>query len=72
MNPYRAFVRGLLLASLSIPLCSGAVPPDQQNGPTNWGVRRPVAFDELQRGFDQPDRLYAPFAFWFWDAPLDR
>ena len=41
------------------------------NKPTNWSQRKIVSFKELQNDFNQPDMIYAPFAFWFWDAPLD-
>ena len=37
----------------------------------NCGSRRTITFAELQEGFPQPDLIYAPFAFWFWDRPLD-
>jgi hypothetical protein len=53
-------------------LCGGGPSQREQNSPANWGIRRPATFEELQRHFKQPDKLYAPFAFWFWDAPLDR
>ncbi len=35
------------------------------------GERPQHTFAELQQQFADPDLLYAPFAFWFWDAPLD-
>ena len=30
-----------------------------------------MSFGDLRKQFGQPDMLYAPFAFWFYDAPLD-
>ena len=38
--------------------------------PGNWGERRPTTFPALQKDFKQPDMIYAPFIFWFWDEPL--
>lgn len=35
------------------------------------GERPRYSFEELEREFASPSMLYAPFAFWFWDAPLD-
>ncbi len=39
--------------------------------PGNAGERPRLSFPELERGFASPSMLFAPFAFWFWDAPLD-
>ncbi len=39
--------------------------------PANWGTRKAVAFEALRRAFPNPDMIYAPFIFWFWDEPLD-
>jgi hypothetical protein len=39
--------------------------------PANWGQRKDLSFESLQRGFQNPDMIYAPFIFWFWDEPLD-
>ena len=72
MSQNRVSVSRVGLVLLCLPLCGGEPSPAQQTAPPNWAVRRPAAFDELQRDFKQPDKLYAPFAFWFWDAPLDR
>lgn len=41
------------------------------NNPPNSGQRKAVAFAALQRDFGNPDNIYAPFMFWFWDEPLD-
>jgi hypothetical protein len=40
--------------------------------PANWGVRKAVPFETLKAGFADPDMIYAPFIFWFWDEPLER
>jgi len=39
--------------------------------PANWGVRKAVPFAEVRASFQNPDMIYAPFIFWFWDEPLD-
>jgi len=39
--------------------------------PANWGVRKAVPFETIQKNFADPDMIYAPFIFWFWDEPLD-
>jgi hypothetical protein len=38
---------------------------------SNWGQRKPIDFQTLRQNFAQPDMIYAPFVFWFWDEPLD-
>ena len=35
------------------------------------GAKKPISFDELKSHFPDPDMLYAPSIFWFWDRPLD-
>ncbi len=40
--------------------------------PPNWGQRKVVAFSDLKTGFSNPDMIYAPFIFWFWDEPLSQ
>src|SRR5690606_23196481 len=42
-----------------------------QQDPTPPGGRPDLSFEELRDRFASPDMRYAPFAFWFWDAPLD-
>ena len=39
--------------------------------PLNQGRRISVPFDALRDRFRDPDMIYAPFVFWFWDEPLD-
>jgi hypothetical protein len=39
--------------------------------PANWGVRKSVPFEAVRASFPDPDMIYAPFIFWFWDEPLD-
>ena len=59
----------LLIAIAAIGSVTAA--PDRAHNPPNRAQRVDVSFAELQKGFANPDRIYAPFMFWFWDEPLD-
>jgi hypothetical protein len=39
--------------------------------PGNRGQRMPITFEALRESFHDPDMIYAPFMFWFWDEPVD-
>jgi hypothetical protein len=39
--------------------------------PLNWGQLKATPFSEIPAQFKSPDRIYAPFIFWFWDEPLN-
>ena len=39
--------------------------------PTNWGVRRALPYEAVRKNFREPDMIYSPFIFWFWDESLD-
>ncbi len=39
--------------------------------PANRGIRTSVPFEKVRASFQDPDMIYAPFIFWFWDEPLD-
>jgi hypothetical protein len=45
--------------------------PSAPPGPANRGVRTAVPFETVRASFRDPDMIYAPFIFWFWDEPLD-
>ncbi len=55
---------GLFESCRSQPTSTGALPE-------NWGVRKNIPFEDIQNKFAEPDMIYAPFIFWFWDEPLD-
>jgi len=57
---------------LVAPLMVATITLAASNQPPNAAGRKPTSFSQLQKGFSQPDMIYAPFAFWFWDAPLDE
>jgi len=60
----------IVLIVLCAPLAARAA-TSRQGRAVDLAMRRPIAFSSLVRGFAEPDLFYAPFAFWFWDAPLD-
>ena len=60
----------LLFASLALAMAAAA-PAAPPTNPPNWGQRKVVPFPALRQGFANPDMIYAPFTFWFWDEPLD-
>jgi hypothetical protein len=39
--------------------------------PPNWGQRKSISWEVLTQDFKNPDMIYAPFIFWFWDEPLN-
>ena len=67
----RSLIPALLVGALALfPSCRKARPlaPDR---PANRGTRIAVPFETLRASFENPDMIYAPFIFWFWDEPLD-
>src|SRR5512136_127012 len=44
--------------------------PSTPAAPLNWGMRTAVPFETVKASFADPDMIYAPFIFWFWDEPL--
>jgi hypothetical protein len=46
-------------------------PGPGQSAAENRGKRIAVPFKKLKADFRDPDMIYAPFIFWFWDEPLD-
>ncbi|MCX6876048.1 MAG: glycosyl hydrolase [Verrucomicrobia bacterium] len=61
----------LVLAVAAVGFAGTAVAaPGPIKNPPNWGQRKAVPFATLRQEFGNPDRIYAPFMFWFWDEPL--
>jgi len=60
-----------LFATLSTACRSKDVPAPAPAAPANRGVRVAVPFEVVRASFAEPDMIYAPFVFWFWDEPLD-
>jgi hypothetical protein len=60
----------LLCATLLTFAFDSSVASAADTNPANWGARKNISFDDLKRNLAQPDMIYAPFAFWFWDEPL--
>ncbi|MEW6743928.1 MAG: glycosyl hydrolase [Planctomycetota bacterium] len=65
--PGRRSATTALLIAAAVPHALTS-PPEE---PRTRAQRPAVTFDELKRGFADPDLIYAPFAFWFWDTGLD-
>ncbi|MBE0652417.1 MAG: hypothetical protein IH594_01385, partial [Bacteroidales bacterium] len=38
----------------------------------NWGQLQIDNYGTIRNDFNDPDMIYAPFLYWFWDEPLDR
>ena len=60
----------LLVGQLFFLISNVATADSGQNIP-NWGQRQSVTWDTLRDDFQNPDMIYAPFMFWFWDEPLN-
>ena len=60
----------LLVAALALAIAAPAAAESAKN-PPNWGQRKAVPYPALRQDFANPDKIYAPFIFWFWDEPLD-
>lgn len=56
------FVVLVLAIFLSVSFCFGA---------ENRGQRKAISYEQLREDFADPDMIYGPFAFWFWDTELD-
>lgn len=71
----RAMAVPLFLAGVSLMSAGCASSPSgpgrTPGGPENWGKRKSVSYERLRKEFRDPDMIYAPFIFWFWDEPLD-
>ena len=67
----RGFAVTLILAVVSMISLAWAESYAQEIiTPPNARLSR-IPFEDVRTGFGQPDMLYAPFMFWFWDEPLD-
>jgi hypothetical protein len=72
------FIPGFLVSALVVTLisCSSGsstkTTSDTEKNPPNFGQRKSVPFDALKTNFTNPDMIYAPFVFWFWDEPLNQ
>ena len=66
----RSFLAAILGALVLFAACGRDKRSDQPL-PPNQGRRMSVPFDTLRARFRDPDLIYAPFVFWFWDEPLD-
>src|SRR5512136_1582002 len=60
-----------VLACLALAAACGPKAAPPRPSPPNAGLRQAVPFETVAAGFKDPDMIYAPFIFWFWDEPLD-
>ncbi len=66
-----AVVLAAILCTIVLFTACRQVKQTAQPLPPNQGRRISVLFDTLRAQFRDPDMIYAPFVFWFWDEPLD-
>ncbi|HSQ79269.1 MAG TPA: glycosyl hydrolase [Candidatus Bathyarchaeia archaeon] len=78
MPRHRVLVPVVILFALAgalaaVEACRASAPPPAPAPakPANAGMRTAVPFDTVRASFKDPDMIYAPFIFWFWDEPLD-
>jgi alpha-L-rhamnosidase len=67
----RASICSLLIVTLAVLPSCRAKAPAVPSEPSNRGVRTAAPFETVRASFADPDMIYAPFIFWFWDEPLD-
>ncbi|MGA2531730.1 MAG: glycosyl hydrolase [Candidatus Aminicenantales bacterium] len=70
LRPWRSILAPGLCVLIFMSACGSKRSPAPPT-PSNWGVRRAVPFETLRADFKNPDMIYAPFIFWFWDEPLE-
>lgn len=46
-------------------------PANKITNATRWGSLQNDSYETVKENFGNPDMIYAPFLFWFWDEPLD-
>ncbi len=62
----------LLFFLVTLTLLDSKLPAaDTQIATSHHGQIHNASFATVRDGFAQPDMIYAPFTFWFWDEPLD-
>lgn len=44
--------------------------PAEYTDESNLGKRQNIDISEMRSNFEDPEMVYGPFMFWFWDAPL--
>ena len=65
-------VLSILLMNIIVSGAIVAAPHPADDYPASRSLQRKnVSFEEMKSSFKQPDLIYAPFAFWFFDHALD-
>ena len=67
---YFTLIFFFLISCSSVPTIKKDI--SKESNPLNFGQRKSVPFDSLKKNFNNPDMIYAPFMFWFWDEPLNQ
>ena len=61
----------LILLLILVVLGPGLLAAQDRKAIPNHGQIQTATFKRVRAGFAQPDMIYAPSCFWFWDEPLD-
>jgi len=67
----KTFFSTLLWGFLLFGMTTAAGFPEGEEPSFHPAQRKEISFEELKSEFRQPDMIYAPFAFWFFDTALD-
>ena len=63
---------GAALVAAILLLATGCGTKNETPQNTKWGDLQDDSYAKLQQQFENPDMIYAPDLFWFWDEPLNR
>lgn len=63
---------GAALVAAILLLATGCGTKNETPQNTKWGDLQDDSYAKLQQQFENPDMIYAPYLFWFWDEPLNR
>lgn len=61
---------GLLFTNVVLS-AGNKIPADKIINATKWGSLQNDPYEKVKENFANPDMIYAPFLFWFWDEPID-
>lgn len=63
----------ILMACLSLFVLQGCQKTQEEKKcGTTWGDLQTDTYEQVKQEFSNPDMIYAPYLFWFWDEPLNR
>lgn len=61
-----------LLSCLFLLLSQSCQQKQEKTRNTKWGDLQTDSYETVKQEFGNPDMIYAPYLFWFWDEPLNR